>query len=208
MKLLSSMIWAWEKKANVSTYHTYEREIIRFPPGPKKIAGRPEGQNFLQRIQHCCWLLFSLGKNTKNILWYLPPLKVVEFNGIQTHTEVCVDSLVLVRRFRAVHFQPVPHVGAMQLPTVRFSSTAPCQRRTADLGRSQRWGGVFSPCFFLGGEKFLSVFFLETRGKWWFWCFCFHLPIWKICDICCFKCTPPCFVGSMPSPPKCPILAG
>lgn len=48
---------------------------------PKRIAGRPERQNILQRIQHCCYC--SVSAKIQKISYDLfPPLRIVEFHGI------------------------------------------------------------------------------------------------------------------------------
>lgn len=72
---------------------------------------------------------------------YLNPLRFLWFSP--TVFLVVLDSSV----------SSVPNVGAMQLPTVGFSGTAPCQWRTADLAKQR----CFLPMFFWG--KNLSVFF-------------------------------------------------
>lgn len=172
--------WAWEKKANVSTYLTYEREIIRFPPGPKKIAGRPERQNILQRIQHCCWLLFSLCKNTKNISYDIS--SPIESCGISMEfkpTDRCFSLSVLVR-FAAVSLAAGPARRRHATPNRPFRRHSSLPKANRGPWRSQRWGVVFSPWAFWGKNR--SVFFgktVENGGVLFF----FHLPIWKICDM-------------------------
>lgn len=167
--------WAWEKKANVSTYHTYEREIIRFPPGPKKIAGRPERQNFLQRIQHCCWLLFSLCKNTKNILWYLSP---IESCGIEWNLNHPAE-VSLIPSFWCVSPPFLPRGPARRrhaTPNRPFRQHSSLPKANRGPWRSQR---CFLPMVFFGGEKSVR-FFLGNRGGKLCFCVFFHLPIWKI----------------------------
>ena len=143
-----------------------------FRPAPKKLPGglnvRISFRGYSIVVGYCS---VSAKIQKISLMISLPPLKVVEFpwnlNPLISFVASLCPFWCVSQPF---HLQPVPHVGAMQLPTVRFGGTAPCQRRTADL-EGHRDGESFSPHGLFGGEKSVRFFL----GKPWkmvvFWFF-------------------------------------